>query len=469
VPSYPISHSNASGYQVLVEDGVAYIGTHYQIDGNTLKSLLEVVIRRVFQPPVGIPQNLPRGGVRKFVGRDRELATLHEQLQQNDRLAIASVQGMGGVGKTELALQYGLKHLPLGTYPGGVCWLRAREDLGSQIVEFARRQLSLEPPDDLELVGRVEYCWRHWQSGDVLAIFDDVQNYEDIQPYFPPVESRFKVLMTTRSHLGASVRELELQVLSKDAALDLLREIVGIDRIELQLADAEALCEWLGYLPLGLELVGRYLARNQTLTLVKMHQRLTEKRLAARGLIKHDVGMTATHVSLAAAFEVSWEDLGNSAVLAAPTGESARQLGALLSLFAVAPIDWNWILACLPECDEEDLEAARDEGLIDFHLLQVNGDNTYQLHPLIKEFLMLKCAEMWVKEKFQKLFREVILSETAKSSQMPKRSLMLECSSLIPHIQELIEHSNKTGSKENLEEELVQSGTNNHMIKRELF
>jgi hypothetical protein len=106
-----INQGNASGYQVLVEDGVAYIGTHYQIDGITLKSLLEVVLRRVFQPPVGIPQNLPHRGAPKFVGRDRELATLHEQLQQNDRLAIASVQGMGGVGKTELALQYGLKHI----------------------------------------------------------------------------------------------------------------------------------------------------------------------------------------------------------------------------------------------------------------------------------------------------------------------------------------------------------------------
>lgn len=98
-----IVRGNASGYQVLVEDGVAYIGTHYQIDGNTLKSLLEVVIRRVFQPCVGIPQNLPYRGAPKFVGRDRELTTLHEQLQQNDHFAIASVQGVGRISKTELA------------------------------------------------------------------------------------------------------------------------------------------------------------------------------------------------------------------------------------------------------------------------------------------------------------------------------------------------------------------------------
>jgi hypothetical protein len=149
--------------------------------------------------PEEIPSNLPRSAVIQFVGRDEALNTLHDQLQQKERVAICAIAGMGGVGKTELALQYALSHQQQGTYPGGLCWLQAAEtEVGTQIVSFARVQLDLQIPDGLDLQEQVAYCWRHWRGGEVLMVFDDVRNYEKIKPYLPPAEPRFKVLITTR-------------------------------------------------------------------------------------------------------------------------------------------------------------------------------------------------------------------------------------------------------------------------------
>ncbi len=202
---------------------------------------------------------------------------------------------MGGVGKTELALQYAQYHYQQNTYPGGVCWLQTRNsDVGTQIVNFARVQLQLNLPDDLKLPDQVSYCWRNWCKGDVLVVMDDVTDYWQVKPYLPPVGPDFKVLITTRlQHLGESFERLTLGILEPAKALELLQVLIGEFRIWQELAEAQELCAWLGYLPLGLELVGRYLKRKPDLLLATMRQRLEEKRLEQRSLQNPAADMTA--------------------------------------------------------------------------------------------------------------------------------------------------------------------------------
>ncbi len=74
------------------------------------------------------------------MGRENELELLHQLLQGNHQVAIAAIAGMGGVGKTELALQYALKQRQF--YSGGICWCGVKiGNVGLQVVQFARIHL----------------------------------------------------------------------------------------------------------------------------------------------------------------------------------------------------------------------------------------------------------------------------------------------------------------------------------------
>jgi hypothetical protein len=110
-----------------VPDGNPYIeqevkGDRNQVIGQAINSTIigQAFLNMPVQNPTGTPNNLPRSGVVEFVGRDQKLRELHAQLQQNEssaprvRLAITAIAGMGGIGKTELALQYVIAQIQQG-------------------------------------------------------------------------------------------------------------------------------------------------------------------------------------------------------------------------------------------------------------------------------------------------------------------------------------------------------------------
>jgi tetratricopeptide (TPR) repeat protein len=72
-------------------------------------------LRRLREVPGNLPAHNPR-----FVGREGEMQRLHEAAGLGRFGVLTAVQGMGGVGKTALAIQYA--HAYGDFYPGG-CWL----------------------------------------------------------------------------------------------------------------------------------------------------------------------------------------------------------------------------------------------------------------------------------------------------------------------------------------------------------
>lgn len=393
-----INTGNALAFQTFVDSGgTANVGIHlHDFDQEKLTQILKAFWQSL--QPAGVPNNVPRSGVAKFIGREPELDQLHTQLQQGSLVSISAVEGMGGVGKTELAIQYTQRYAS--TYDGGIAWLYAREfNVGTQVVGFAQSQLNLKIPEGLELPDQVAFCWRNWREGEVLLVLDDVVNYNrDVAPYLPsPAYSRFRVIMTTRLKFGPPIQSLSLKVLSPEQSLELLTVLIGEARVQSELEIAQSLCIWLEHLPLGIELVGRYFLKRTDLSLATLLFRLQEKA-RKRQAIKHDALQRdeATATSTAqrgaeAALELSWEELD----------AFSQHLGKLLSLFAAAPIPWYLAQEVeqgycensegSQEFDIEAFERARAR-LLELHLLQLSQqqEQIYRLHSLIREFFRSK-------------------------------------------------------------------------------
>ncbi|HEY9800421.1 MAG TPA: tetratricopeptide repeat protein [Leptolyngbyaceae cyanobacterium] len=385
-------------------------------------------------PYNNLPLAVPR---EKFVGRDAQLQNLHQLLQENQQVAIAAIAGMGGVGKTELALQYAKSHLV--TYQGGICWLSAPQDVGVQLIQFARTYLELSIPDDLDLVGRVQYCLRNWHEGEVLLVIDNVTNYrEEVRFYLESVPSRFKQLITTREKLQSPIVRLDLDVLTPLVAMQLLKSIVGRERLRREPLVARKLCKWLGYLPLGLELVGRYLLGDEELSLAEMLQDLEKERLKNPALEEAQPEMTAK-LGVAAAFELSWRRLR----------ENAQHLGCLLSLFAQAPIPWELVEGITINNEAQNWKQARRE-LLQLHLLQHKAEGVYQLHPLLREFFQDKLTGLEQAEEFKRAFCKIMVGVAQSIPETPTRQQIKDITPAIAHLTEVANHHIEYVSDDNL-------------------
>ena len=342
---------------------------------------------------------------------------------------------MGGVGKTELALQYALRYQH--NYPGGLCWLPVRgADIGTQLISFGRTELGLTIPDQLEFQEKVRYCWTNWPEGTALIVLDDVVDYLEISSYLPPAQPRFKVLITSRENPEPSIKHIDLDVLSPEVALELLRKLVGKERIDKELTEAEALCEWLGYLPLGLQLVGGYLALHPRLTIAKIQKRLEKQKLAAKALVDQKQGQIKPLLGVAAALELSWEDLKDC--------PEAQQLGCRLSLFGQAPFEWSLVENCVIETEDEEeweeeqevLEELRDSFLVNRNLLQLSEKHTYRLHQLTREFFQTKLTQLPEADGYKQRFCQAMVAVAKEIPDTPTRDDITAVTPAIPHLVE---------------------------------
>jgi tetratricopeptide (TPR) repeat protein len=229
------------------------------------------------------------------------------------------------------------------------------------------------------------------------------------------------------------MQQYRLDVLVLAAAVDLLKSfLTEADPRRRNNAEIEKVCEWLGRLPLAIELVGRYLARKPDLSIAKMQERLEEKKLQQEALTdtqRRALGEMTAKLSVTAAFDLSWEELS----------ETAQRLACMLSLFALAPIQWQWVAI-----DDEDLEACRDNELLNLHLLERKQQNVYELHQLLREYFQFQFQQH---PEWQDLRQQVAVSLLTISKSIEQTLTLAQVAEIapaIPHLQllgsELLDH-----------------------------
>jgi hypothetical protein len=195
-----------------------------------------------------------------FSGRSTLLRELHETLMAGGASAVvqaATVHGLGGVGKTQLALEYAHRHA---TDYDVIWWVPAEQPLAipGLLAGLARRLGVPEQADQGELLASL---WDALRPRDRwLLVYDNAEGPRELAPYRPPAGSG-RVLVTSRTPTWErGTATVRLDVLDRDEAVAFLRLRTGSS----DTTNVAEVAEALGNLPLALEQAAAYMDETHT-------------------------------------------------------------------------------------------------------------------------------------------------------------------------------------------------------------
>ncbi len=340
----------------------------------------------------------PRNG--DFVGRDGDLARLHGSLSGSGAGPVgirpAGLTGMGGIGKTQLAVEYVHRHRE--DYSDGVFWIDAAGPLAEGFARLATdsrlRWAEADRPRDEQI--RSAFAALNGRSS-ALLVLDNLPDPAAIAaPLLPgctPEDLRCRLLFTTRRHDLGRFAGVEVTVLPEEPALRLLlrhpTRRAALDPAHPDHEHARAIARMLGRLPLALELAGAYLGKfSRDVSLERYREGLRSDgalaMLDADAAELTDADLRRVHdPAVAATIGEQW---------AALQDPSARLLLRVASLFpesSAVPIARLGLLAGLADEARPGrlsplLRAA--QSLDDACLVERLDGDQLRLHPLIREF-----------------------------------------------------------------------------------
>jgi tetratricopeptide (TPR) repeat protein len=323
-----------------------------------------------------------------FTGRTEELEDLLRHLDRGAR--IGGLQGLGGIGKTALAVK--LAQMLASRYPDAQIYLdlkgtsrlplNAAQALRHVIQSFLPTSKLPDEQSSLEALFRSVLHEKR-----VLLLMDNAASAEQVSPLLPP-EGCCLLVTSRRKFALPGVILQDLGALKPESARELLLAIT--DRIG---RHADEIARFCGYLPLALRLAGQAIAVRRDLSPVEYIRRLADGRERLRQLGEVEVSL-----------ELSYELLSSEAQ------KRLRQLAVFPGRFDEAAAAAVW---------EEKAHAARDQlgELFTYSLLEwEEASERYRLHDLVCDFadVRLGGAERDSAQRFQAIHYLGVLSRCDK-------------------------------------------------------
>ncbi|PQE03464.1 Tetratricopeptide-like helical domain protein [Rutstroemia sp. NJR-2017a BBW] len=213
----------------------------------------------------------------QFVAREKELSKIHELLQDHSSRSCVILHGLGGIGKTQLAIIYARRQKEKYT---AIFWLNANNEdsLKLSFLEVAQQVLRYHPSTsmlssvdqnkDLDQVVSVVKGWLDSpQNTRWLMIYDNFDNPKtssnpdnsavDIRQFLPRSDHGSIIITTRSSQVRYGIR-IHVQKLDVWEGLKIMSNMSGRKGIEKD-PDAIALVKELDGLPLALSTAGVYL------------------------------------------------------------------------------------------------------------------------------------------------------------------------------------------------------------------
>jgi Tetratricopeptide repeat/NB-ARC domain len=259
-----------------------------------------------------------------FIGREELLARIRAGLLAGDRTAVQALQGIGGVGKTQLAVEYA--HRFADSYDV-VWWVSADQAglTGNQFAELGENLGCVEPGTGLIDAARQATLAELRRRRQWLLVFDNAESPADLVPWLPGGNGH--VLITSRTRQWAEIAvPVEVDVLTRAESVAILRTRLSW----LCEADAEKVAAALGDLPLGVTQASGYMT--DTGTSADVYLRVLETR-AGQVL---DLGRPWSYQqSLSAATILAFDALEHD-------DPASAALAAVCAFLAPAPVPVEW-------------------------------------------------------------------------------------------------------------------------------
>ena len=241
------------------------------------------------------PCNLPYDSLGNiFKGRDRFIETLHEHLQQTPGRGAAlvakqAIHGLGGVGKTRLAVEYAWRFkmeycalLFIGADSGEALHRNLAALCGPKLLNLSERA---ETKEEIRVAAALRWFAEH--SGWLLILdnVDTTAAAEAVEGLFNQLQEGHVLVTSRLSDWAGGIDALELDVLDEPNAVAFILERTQQRRMQqgTDASDALALAKELGGLILALEQAGAFIAQKH-LSIAGYLQRWRERETKVRSI-----------------------------------------------------------------------------------------------------------------------------------------------------------------------------------------